>query len=141
MSDYTELVKALRICSSELNCGDCPLLYRDSCSSDQMMRDAAAAIEDLQAEVKRLELDNEDYEYEHRRLKGEIEALQAELEKKRTADCWGCKCEKVEPKRGEVVRCGECKWLFNDSNTFFKPCEVIIPEKDWYCAYGERREG
>ena len=39
-----------------------------------------------------------------------------------------------------VVRCGECKWLFNDSNTFFKPCEVIIPEKDWYCAYGERRE-
>ena len=41
----------------------------------------------------------------------------------------------------ELVRCGECKWLFNDSNTFFKPCEVIIPEKDWYCAYGERREG
>ena len=40
-----------------------------------------------------------------------------------------------------VVRCGDCKWLFNDSNTFFKPCEVIIPEKDWYCAYGERREG
>lgn len=29
-----------------------------------------------------------------------IEALQAELEKKRTADCWGCKCEKLEPKRG-----------------------------------------
>ena len=25
-----------------------------------------------------------------------IEALQAELEKKRTADCWGCKCEKME---------------------------------------------
>ena len=39
---------------------------------------------------------------------------------------------------GKLVRCGECKWLFNDSNTFFKPCEVIIPEKDWYCAYGER---
>lgn len=52
-----------------------------------------------------------------------IEALQAQL-----------------PKRVEIVRCGDCKWLFNDSNTFFKPCEVIIPEKDWYCAYGERRE-
>lgn len=49
--NYEELVKALRICSSELNCGDCPLLYRDSCSSDQMMRDAAAAIEELQAQL------------------------------------------------------------------------------------------
>ena len=51
MTDYTELVKALRICSSELNCGDCPLLYRDSCSSDELMADAAAAIEELQARL------------------------------------------------------------------------------------------
>ena len=51
MTDYTELVKALRICSSELNCGDCPLLYRDSCSSDELMADAAAAIEELQAQL------------------------------------------------------------------------------------------
>lgn len=51
MTDYTELVKALRICSSELNCGDCPLLYRDSCSSDELMSDAAATIEALQAEL------------------------------------------------------------------------------------------
>lgn len=53
--NYDKLVKALRICSSELNCGDCPLLYRDSCSSDELMNNAAAAIEELQAEVKRLE--------------------------------------------------------------------------------------
>lgn len=46
-----ELVKALRICSSELNCGDCPLLYRGSCSSDQLMLDAVAAIEALQAQL------------------------------------------------------------------------------------------
>lgn len=49
--DIPELVKALRICSSELNCGDCPLLYRDSCSSDELMNDAAAAIEALQAQL------------------------------------------------------------------------------------------
>ena len=54
MTDYTKLVKALRICSSELNCGDCPLLYKDSCSSDELMNDAAAAIEALQDEVERL---------------------------------------------------------------------------------------
>jgi hypothetical protein len=46
--EYDKLVKALRICSSELNCGDCPLLYRDSCSSDELMADAAAAIEELE---------------------------------------------------------------------------------------------
>lgn len=54
MAEYAELIKALRICSSELNCGDCPLLYRDSCSSDELMNDAAAAIEALQAEVEEL---------------------------------------------------------------------------------------
>ena len=55
--DHTELIKALR-----------------SDAAGQYTRDAAAAIEELQAEVN----------------------------KKRTADCWGCKCEKVEPKRGQV---------------------------------------
>ena len=54
----------------------------------------------------------------------------------------GCEYDEVEKVPSvdavPVVRCGDCKWLFNDSNTFFKPCEVIIPEKDWYCAYGER---
>jgi hypothetical protein len=51
MTDYDKLVGALRICSSELNCGDCPLFYRDSCSSDELMNDAADAIEALQAQL------------------------------------------------------------------------------------------
>ena len=61
MTDYTELVKAL--------------WETDSSDWKRLSLDAAAAIEDLQAE----------------------------LEKKRTADCWGCKFEKLEPKRGEWV--------------------------------------
>ena len=63
MTDYTKLVEALRSASAV------------STAWEKLMRDAAAA----------------------------IEALQAELEKKRTADCWGCKCEKIEPKRGEWI--------------------------------------
>lgn len=63
MTDYSELVKALRSASTV------------STAWENLMRDAAAA----------------------------IEALKDELEKKRTADCWGCKCEKLEPKRGEWV--------------------------------------
>lgn len=41
--------------------------------------------------------------YDLRNAAAAIEDLQAELEKKRMADCWGCKCEKVEPKRGEWI--------------------------------------
>ena len=83
MTDYTELVEALRCKSLSKECDPCNYGYRlcpdsecnDACHVEQIYADAAAA----------------------------IEALQAELEKKRTADCWGCKCEKLEPKRGEWI--------------------------------------
>jgi rubrerythrin len=66
MTDYDKLVKALRILQDKNS-----LSYYKR----QVCKDAADA----------------------------IEALQAELEKKRTADCFGCKCEKLEPKRGEWI--------------------------------------
>ena len=78
MTDYSELVKALRYCaeSGDFNCNkDCPMYPNYPKCLTKMDTDAAAAIEELQAE----------------------------LNKKRTADCWGCKCEKVEPKRGEWI--------------------------------------
>ena len=71
MSDYTELVKALRETSID---------FGELDDVSVMLLDAAAAIEELQAEVKRLELDNEDYKHENRRLNGEIEALQSEMD-------------------------------------------------------------
>lgn len=83
MTDYTELVKALT-CGNDgkLPChnNECPYWVDQwhgigLCNVIKKDADAADA----------------------------IEALQAELEKKRTADCWGCKCEKLEPKRGEWV--------------------------------------
>lgn len=80
MIDYTELVKALRCCAENFGCPiECPRY--------------SPADEGVRACVSRLETD----------AAAAIEALQAELEKKRAADCWGCKCEKVEPKRGEWV--------------------------------------
>ena len=54
MSDYTELVKALRHCSGHLGCTECPRYDAEKarkyfgCGA---LEDAAAAIEDLQAEV------------------------------------------------------------------------------------------
>ena len=84
---------------------------------------AADAIEALQAEVDKAnksadayramyftkrggitiekvrELDEIDYHFHSaliRLMYKRIEELESELEKKRTADCWGCKCEKLE---------------------------------------------
>lgn len=82
--NYEEQVKALRHCMTKEDgitiCAPCPYYGKGIECENVLHTDAAAAIEALQAEVKRLELDNEDYEYEHRRLKGEIEALQAKVD-------------------------------------------------------------
>ena len=54
MTDYTKLVKALRICSEFVenpSCTKCAYSQKTQCKWD-MMIDAAAAIEALQAEVK-----------------------------------------------------------------------------------------
>lgn len=108
MTDYSELVKALRHVGICQDCNECEAGRWHNEFDCCLFKDAAAAIEeldaeetrlllltsdlqdklmDLQAEVNRLELDNEDYEHENRRLHGEIEALKAQL-----------------PKRGEWIR-------------------------------------
>ena len=74
MTDYTKLVAAVR----DTDFGD-TCVY---CEHSDMCKDADCII--LQAADA-------------------IEALQADLERKHTADCFGCKCEKLEPKRGEWV--------------------------------------
>ena len=84
MTDYSELVEALRCELHYTSCpvSDCKYICHDTfCDTYRLMIDAADAIEALQAEVKRLELDNEDYEHENRRLHGEIEAWQAEVKR------------------------------------------------------------
>ena len=90
MTDYSELVKALR----GMDTGDsCPCEYYMMCEdSDCVLVHAAAA----------------------------IEALQAQL-----------------PKRGEIVRCGECKHR-KDSIQCPLYSEGMETADDWYCADGER---
>lgn len=57
MTDYTKLVEALRCGEYKPECGssDCPYWSGLGCMDGQLMEDAAAAIEALQAEVERLE--------------------------------------------------------------------------------------
>ena len=58
MSDYTELVKALRYCGNfteREGCDESCEYFNDMDCPNRIMSDAAAAIEELQAEVERLE--------------------------------------------------------------------------------------
>ena len=69
MTDYTDLVKALRWCADESICRDdfsgekCPYydVRQDSCSMDDVMHDAAAAIEELQQIADNYEQTAKDY--------------------------------------------------------------------------------
>ena len=56
MTDYSELVKALRHCSGQgfLTCRECQYNNNMLSCAYKMMRDAAAVIEELQAETVRL---------------------------------------------------------------------------------------
>lgn len=106
MTDYSERVKALRCENTgddECGSSDCPYWSGLGCMDGQLMEDAAAAIEELQAVNKELQERIEDKMLQVDFLTADctnyesaIEALQAEVKKKRTANCWGCKCEKLE---------------------------------------------
>ena len=83
--------------------------------------DNAWQIEELQAEVKRLELDNEDYEHEQRRLKGEIEALQAQLPKRGEWEL----IDGAEPMRWG---CSRCKYMSWETSTYCPRCGAKMTE-------------
>lgn len=39
-----------------------------------------------------------------------------------------------------VVRCKDCMyWKSNMLTHFWKPCDVVSTDKDWYCPCGKRR--
>ena len=64
MTDYSELVKALRWCADESICGKkCPhySVRGDDCNMDAVLHDAAAAIEELQARLCEAENSVENY--------------------------------------------------------------------------------
>lgn len=100
MTNYEKLVEALRCGEYKPECGssDCPYWSGLGCMDGQLMEDAAAA----------------------------IEALQAQL-----------------PKRGEIVRCGECAHCYaegfvHERNICEKHPELGNVPDDWFCADGER---
>jgi len=136
MKEYDKLVKALRWCADEAICCDdlngekCPYYdVLDSCTTDAVLHDAADAIEALLKENQELiedhpEMVEADGHWEWRKPNGEV----------------------LLPKRGEIVRCGECKYSSKPDTNGEIWCKREDHGEDlmechgvgWFCADGER---
>lgn len=147
MTDYTELVKALRCGEYKPECGssDCPYWSGLGCMDGQLMEDASDAIEALQANVKRLKEANDELReaqtyidhygdkwltsakdvptaaYEHGYADGRAEA------------------EVLLPKRGEIVRCKECIH-FTQGGWCDREFEWFPVEENDFCSMAEKME-
>lgn len=108
--NYEELVKALRCCAdgSRMDCDACEYEYYD-CTA-RLIKDAAAAIEELQAKLHAKESSAKRW----RRLATDM------------ADYV------------DAVRCGECKH-YNAGFECLAEGYGIERDPDWFCADGERK--
>ena len=147
MSQYAELVKALRETATFTKFDD--LLSKREQKLESLAFDAAAAIEELDAEETRLLLITSELQDKVVELEEElndvdiaaddnarqVEELQAEIREsmQKCAEC-GDRCV-------EVVRCRECKH-HEDEEPGMVYCPKIVGSwvsENWFCADGERK--
>ena len=124
MTDYTELVKALRCCISKNppeTCVGCTYSKcNNECAVRRMILDAAAAIEALQAEVEELKAKKMKLAENSLRFVGKVR----ELDKRR-----------FEPKRGEWIEHGEPPMLVIECSVCGqKYFNHALQEKAKYCS-------
>lgn len=124
MMDYTELVKALRRCADESICRDdfsgekCPYydVRQDSCSMDDVMHDATAAIEELE---NMLADECKECDYlvdENARLTTENKELQAEVKRLEGKLCdWCAVCPKERRNPDDCELLGENPVMYGPS--------------------------
>ena len=148
MMDYTELIRSLRNCSNNrctpCDCGWFNKYQVDESCKEIIMWKAAAAIEALQAEnpiVESVLVDKMRQQMEetvcHCNVKENAELIARILDD----DVDGKVFEM--PKRGEIVRCGECAHCYaegfvHERNICEKHPELGNVPDDWFCADGER---
>lgn len=151
MADYTKLVEALkRLCQAQ-DADHLDWAY----GSQQAMHDAAAAIEELQAEVGQWKAAVKGQEDGIKVLQAEVERLNLEIDKRIATEIeLSNLCDALESKRGEmaeVVRCAECNngrqghGIPNGRVLCAKPfmgdtVAGAMHDNDWYCADGVKME-
>ena len=106
MSDYTELVKALRYCTCNpyKPCDECGMSDVQYCV-DVMHKDAAAAIEALEADNAAIQGELDALRVFTNEAQNRIEELQAQL---MSATDAAKEIAKKVPKRGKWIRVGDC---------------------------------
>lgn len=124
MNKYDELVKALRYCIVERPCSLCPRYEEGTECFAKLHRDAAAAIEELQAENETL----------HQHIQDLNEAFRAESKRRQELENEPLQVGKAgnkytlnEPKRGE--------WMLTDAfphRVFCSKCyKTYVPNDRW----------
>lgn len=128
MTDYSELVRKMRTCIGDKKCfeKECRYWSELGCMDGNICCDAAAAIEELQQIAEHYEQTAKEYWKE------------------------ACEYKTQLPKRGEIVRCRECKyWSEVDTSDGLRYGQCDRPgsairgncfiRESWFCADGERK--
>ena len=153
-SDYSKLVEALRCCipNPPEGCEGCTYNMGGVCYVNGMMTDAAAAIEALQKRLVNaltaLHLANEKMGYCG--IQPYTEADGEDMISDWVKTLVHEELKQQLPKRGEIVRCGECKyWSEVDTSDGFRYGQCDRPDsairgncfirESWFCADGERK--
>lgn len=153
MTDYTELIRALRCCGNvNADCTVCPWdKYNFGLCAEKLYTDAAAAIEALQAEVDEqkqitahYEQTAKDYwkeacEYHAIVSAKDITAKESEelIRKFKKLPCGPI--EPNEPKRGEIVRCRECIH-FTQGGWCDREFDWFPVDENDFCSMAEKME-
>ena len=134
MTDYSELVKALRYCIDG-TCGNCPYVKKcrkNGRAVDQLHKDAAAAIEALQAEQKKTVtkiFGEEQMAWEGRckDLMYQIADLQAQLSKRGE---WIYKPKDAIEMMFTLPKCSVCGHESSDATNFCPNCGAKMEETE-----------
>ena len=123
MTDYEQLVKALRRCASIERCdGFCEMNYGSMDCESRLELDAAAAIEGLQKTLKAVQKNSGINFRMWEEAQAEVERLQAQL-----------------PKRGEIVRCKECIH-FTQGGWCGREFDWFPVDENDFCSMAEKME-
>ena len=116
MSDYVETARKLWVCGRNLDCAGCE--ENLSCVPGELYRNAATAIEELEAQVK-------DKDYLIQQQTEEIKRLRADVKKQH---------EKMIELAGKLPKKGKYVHGKEISREYIGDCLVSVDYEDWRCS-------
>ena len=130
-----EIVTALRFCSENAGCNECPIGFDNPDCIEKMAGLAADLIENQQNHIAALLKANDSLKDAIARRDKQIEDMNHMLDKMPTIDAV------------PVVRCKDCvngTFCLNSQGAEYVDCmldDYSVRKPDDFCSYGERKEG